>query len=318
MQHNNYKFLEGGGEMGALIREHDWSETSLGSPDQWPVSLRTTIGIVLNTKFPMFMYWGPDLVCFYNDAYRPSLGINGKHPTLLGAPAKIFWAEIWRILKPLIDQVLSGGGATWSEDQLIPFYRNGAIEDIYWTFSYSPVIDETGAPAGIIVACSETTEKVQTLNKIKESKEELEFAIDAAELGTWDLNPQTNKFIGNDRIKDWFGLPPDAEIELSRAIGVIADKDRERVSRAIQAALQPSSGGKYDIEYSIIHPDTGKERIVRARGKALYNSGGIAIRLNGTLQDITEEVIARRAIEVAEARARLVLDAAEMGTFDLT
>ncbi|WP_208864720.1 PAS domain S-box protein [Mucilaginibacter gossypiicola] len=304
------RFLEGGGEMGALIRAHDWSGTSIGTPDQWPVSLRTTIGIVLNSRFPMFMYWGPDLVCFYNDAYRPSLGINGKHPTLLGQPAPIFWAEIWHILEPLINQVLSGGGATWHEDQLIPFYRNGAIEDIYWTFSYSPVIDETGKPGGIIVACTETTDKVLAFNKIKDSKAELEFAIDAAELGTWDLNPQTNKFIGNERLKNWFGLLPEDEIELDLAIAVIAGKDRQRVADAISTALKPSSGGKYDIEYTIINPKTLTERIVRAKGKALFNDEGTAIRLNGTLQDITEETIARLELIESEQNFRsLILQA---------
>jgi PAS domain S-box-containing protein len=310
MQQGNYKFMEGGGEMGALIREHDWSQTSLGSPDKWPVSLRTTLGIVLNSRFPMFMYWGPDLVCFYNDAYRPSLGINGKHPTLLGQPAKVFWAEIWHILEPLIDQVLSGGGATWHEDQLIPFFRNGTIEDIYWTFSYSPVIDENGDPSGILVACTETTESVLALNKIKESNEELEFAIDAAELGTWDLNPKTNKFIGNNRLKDWFGLMPDEEIELSLAISVIADKDRDRVAQAIQAALIPSSGGKYDIEYTIVHPLTKMGRMVRARGKTLFNEQGEAVRLNGTLEDITDAVVARMELTRSEQKFRsLILQA---------
>ncbi|SDD90742.1 PAS domain S-box-containing protein [Mucilaginibacter pineti] len=310
MQQGNYKFMANGGEMGALIRAHDWSQTSLGSPNQWPVSLRTTLGIVLNSRFPMFMYWGPDLVCFYNDAYRPSLGINGKHPTLLGKPAKVFWAEIWHILEPLINQVLSGGGATWHEDQLIPFYRNGTIEDIYWTFSYSPVIDENGEPSGILVACTETTQKVLSLNKIKESKEELEFAIDAAELGTWDLNPKTNKFIGNSRLKDWFGLKPADEIELQLAISVIADKDRERVTSAIQAALVPSSGGKYDIEYAIIHPVTQTERIVRARGKTLFDEQGQAIRLNGTLEDISDTVVARMELAHSEQKFRsLILQA---------
>lgn len=296
--------------MATLIREHDWSKTSLGTPDQWPVSLRTTIGIVLNSRFPMFMYWGPELVCFYNDAYRPTLGVDGKHPALLGQPAKIFWDDIWYILHPLIQQVLSGGGATWHEDQLIPFYRNGTIEDIYWTFSYSPVIDETGNPGGIIVACTETTEKVLGLKKIQESKIELEFAIDAAELGTWDLNPQTNKFIGNQRLKSWFGLRPEEEIDLALAINVMHDKDRDRVATAIQAALQPVSGGKYDIEYTIVHPGTKQERIVRARGKALFNDEGIATRLNGTLEDITDAVIARRELMESEENFRsLILQA---------
>src|SRR5205085_11589255 len=91
------QFLSGGGEMGRLIREKDWSKTSLGIPQSWPQSLRTTLSILLNSKFPMFLFWGSDLTCFYNDAYRPSLGKEGKHPGILGGRAEVYWAEIWHI-----------------------------------------------------------------------------------------------------------------------------------------------------------------------------------------------------------------------------
>ena len=130
--------------MGELIRNKDWSKTSLGCPDQWPQSLRTMLNVILHSKFPMFIWWGPELICFYNDAYRPSLGINGKHPSILGMAAKEAWPEIWPVIKPLIDQVLAGGEATWSENQLIPIYRNNRLEDVYWTFSYSPIHGDSG------------------------------------------------------------------------------------------------------------------------------------------------------------------------------
>ena len=109
-----------GGEMGSLMRAKDWSKTAVGSPETWPQSLKTMLGVILHSKFPMFIWWGPELICFYNDAYRPSLGNEGKHPGILGVPAAEAWVEIWDIIKPLIDQVLAGGDATWSEDQLIP------------------------------------------------------------------------------------------------------------------------------------------------------------------------------------------------------
>ncbi len=201
---DNPQFLTGGGEMGRLTREKDWSKTSVGSMQFWPQSLRTSLSIILNSKFPMFLWWGPDLICFYNDAYRPSLGQNGKHPSILGMKAEDAWTEIWHIIKPLIDQVLFGGEATWSEDQLIPIYRNGKIEDVYWTFSYSPVNDESNKPAGVLVTCTETTSKIITLRELEESKTELEFAIDATELGTWDYKPITNKFSANERLIKWF------------------------------------------------------------------------------------------------------------------
>src|SRR5690606_16765147 len=93
----------------------------------------------------------------------------GKHPSILGMPAIKAWEEIWDVIFPLITQVLQGGEATWSEDQLIPIYRNGQLEDVYWTFSYSPVHDENNQVAGVLVTCNETTEKVYTLKRIEEN-----------------------------------------------------------------------------------------------------------------------------------------------------
>lgn len=165
----SHYFLRGGGEMGELTRAKDWSDTTLGDPSNWPQSLRTTLGILLNSKFPMFLWWGDELTCFYNDAYRPSLGNEGKHPVILGMPAKEAWTEIWDIIKPLIDKVLNEGESIWFEDMLVPIYRNGRIEDVYWTFSYSPVPDDSGKVAGVLVTCTETTEKVITLRKLEES-----------------------------------------------------------------------------------------------------------------------------------------------------
>lgn len=156
--------------MGALIRGKDWTQTPIGDPEHWPQSLLTTLSIILNSKFPMFLFWGPELTCFYNDAYRPSLGKDGKHPYILGIGGKAAWPEIWDIIKPLIDTVLSGGEANWSEDQLIPIFRNNKIENVYWTFSYSPVMDESGKRAGVFVTCSETTDKVINLRLLEESK----------------------------------------------------------------------------------------------------------------------------------------------------
>jgi PAS domain S-box-containing protein len=178
---NTLQFLAGGGEMGELTRTKDWSKTPIGNPETWPQSLRTALSIVLNSKFPMFLFWGSKLTCFYNDAYRPSLGQNGKHPDILGMDGEEAWPEIWSIIKPLIDQVLSGGEGTWSEDQLIPIYRNDKLEDVYWTFSYSPINDENG-PAGVFVTCSETTEKVNTLKNLAESEERFRNLAESSDI----------------------------------------------------------------------------------------------------------------------------------------
>ena len=169
----------------------------------------------------------------------------------------IIWPEIWEFIKPLIDQVLAGSGATWNEDQLLPIYRNGQMEDVYWTFSYSPVTDESGGIAGVFVTCSETTEKVRNTARLEESKDFLHHAIEAAELATWDLNPRSNEFIASPRLKEWFGLKWDDIVPLPLALESIAEADRERVIAAIGKALSNEDGGHYDIVYTIISPQTG-------------------------------------------------------------
>ena len=161
-------FLGGGGAVGALIRALDWSATSLGPPARWPAPLRTTIRILLTTNHPAFIFWGPQALCFYNDAYSRSLGPE-KHPSILGRPGRESWPEIWDITGPQFEQVMAGEGATWHENQLVPIVRNGRLEQVYWTYSYSPIDDDSAASGigGVLVLCTETTEQVLAAERLK-------------------------------------------------------------------------------------------------------------------------------------------------------
>ena len=265
----------------------------------------------------MFLFWGKELICFYNDAYRPSLGMNGKHPNALGQRGEDCWPEIWDDIKPIIDSVFEGGEANWSEDQLLPIYRNGKLEDVYWTYSYSPVIDESGYVGGVFVTCSETTAKMSTLRKLRESEDELTFAIEAAELGTYDYNPQNHKFKANSRLKDWFGFPSEAEIDLSHAFAVIVEKDKARVNAAIENSLNYETDGKYEIIYSIMHPVTKLTRTVLAKGKCSFDENRVPYRLNGTLQDITKQVRNKRKLEKEKRTADLAIKTGELGVYEV-
>ena len=151
------QFLQGGGEMGALIRSNDWSATRLGPSESWPQSLKTTLGILLNSRYPMFVFWGPQLIKIYNDGYAPILG--RKHPWALGQPAREVWPEIWPAIEPLVTRALTGD-PTWSDDLMLFMERNGFPEEVYFTFSYSPVPDESGGIGGMFCACTETTNEV--------------------------------------------------------------------------------------------------------------------------------------------------------------
>ena len=163
-------FLAGGGKTGALMRAHDWSESPLGPPDTWPQSLRTVVGLLLQSQFPMFVAWGPDLGFLYNDPYAEILG--AKHPRALGRRFYDIWSEIWPDISPLIDAAMAGH-ATYHEDLPLLMNRKGYDEQTWFTFSYSPVRDESGTVAGIFCACSETTQKVLVERAMRESEARL-------------------------------------------------------------------------------------------------------------------------------------------------
>jgi PAS domain S-box-containing protein len=147
----------GQGEMARRMRAYPWAEPTLGDPHDWPASLRTACRICLTSRFPMIVWWGDELRFFYNDAYLPLLG--SKHPAL-GKPGSVVWAEIWDIIGPMLASVMASGEATWSEDLLLPMNRHGYWEETYWTYSYSPLHDDTGVVQGVFTAVSDTTERV--------------------------------------------------------------------------------------------------------------------------------------------------------------
>ena len=150
-------FLAGGGRMGALMRAHDWSGSPLGPPEAWPQSLRSVVGLLLGSKFPMFVAWGPELGFLYNDPYAEILG--AKHPAALGRRFYDIWSEIWPDISPLIDAAIAGEGS-YRENLPLLMNRKGFDEQTWFTFSYSPVRDESGRVTGMFCACTETTGQV--------------------------------------------------------------------------------------------------------------------------------------------------------------
>jgi signal transduction histidine kinase/ActR/RegA family two-component response regulator len=150
-------FLSGGGEAGALMRNQDWSDSPLGHPRTWPQALRTLVGLILNSGFPMFVAWGKDLGFLYNDPYREILG--DKHPRAMGRPFHDIWSEIWDDIGPLVDRALNGE-ATYADRLLLVMNRHGYDEPTWFTFSYSPVRDEHGVIQGMHCACVEVTDQV--------------------------------------------------------------------------------------------------------------------------------------------------------------
>jgi signal transduction histidine kinase/PAS domain-containing protein len=152
-------WLDGSGALGQLIREHDWSQTSLGPIESWPQSLKTSVSLILNARHPMWVGWGPDAVFLYNDAYVRVLSL-AKHPWALGKPTAEVWPEIWDIIGPLIDNVYQKGEASFLDDVRFLMNRGNFVEETYYSFSYSPIRDESGVVAGLFCPTTEVTPKV--------------------------------------------------------------------------------------------------------------------------------------------------------------
>ncbi len=150
--------LSGGGEMGVRMRAVDWSKTPLGPVQRWPQSLRTSVGIMLTSRQPMFVWWGDTLINLYNDAYRSIL--CGKHPEALGQPASVVWREIWKEVGPRAKSAMLKNEGTYDEALLLIMERNGYPEETYYTFSYSPVPNDEGGTGGILCANTDDTQRI--------------------------------------------------------------------------------------------------------------------------------------------------------------
>ena len=187
--------LQSGSEMAGRIRDYDWSLTSIGSPESWSSALRTTVDILLANRFPMLLWWGPDYVSIYNDAYRPILG--GKHPWGLGRPVRECWSEIWDVLRPLIDSPFRGGPSTWVEDIELHIKRSGYTEETHFTVAYSPVPDGSvpGGIGGVLATVNEITEKIVAQRRVSILRDlgartsEAKTASEACQLAAATLAP---------------------------------------------------------------------------------------------------------------------------------
>lgn len=152
------RLFAGPGETRERLRRTDWAATPLGPVETWSVELRAAVRTVLPSEVPMLLWWGPELVQIFNEAYTRVLG--AKYPAAIGEPGAQCWAEIWDEVGPLAEQVMAGGASTYTENQPLYMLRHGYLEETYWTFSYSPVQDEDGNVAGVFVATTDVTASV--------------------------------------------------------------------------------------------------------------------------------------------------------------
>lgn len=296
-------FLQGGGEMGELIRNYNWNENPLQTPAHWPSSLKTIIQLILHSKVPMFVWWGEDLIQFYNDAYRDFLAVGGRHPSFLGKSGYDCWPESWSIIKPLIDRVMEGEGI-YMENLLVPHYRYGKAIETYWTFGYSPVYNEENQPKGVLVTCTETTHTILSQQQLELSEAFSQQLFDRSpvakvvfmgeDMVVQMVNERMLTLLGRDRSiigKTFMEVMP--ELMITPIMGRL-----RQVLATGETYVQPEEKielvrfgkphiGYYHYIYSVLKNEVGE------------NTGVIA-----TAIEITDQVRIRQQIEEREAQYR--------------
>ncbi len=303
------RVFEGAGEVRVLCRTLDWAATTLGPVEQWPVSLQTSVGIVLRTSFPMLLVWGPNRVQIYNDAYAAQIG--DLHPEALGCAAEDSWPRLRQAHEPILARVLRGETVQIVEAQCA---RNGpaGADDAYFDASFAPVSQEDGAVGGVLCTLIESTsrvrgravenERARLMSELASERERLVAAQAVARVGSWQTDFATHTALWSDETFRIFGLDPaSANPTHERFLEFLHPDDAERVDAAFVASF--ATREVCTIEHRIFLAD-GTVKDVEECWRTFVNAEGKPSRAVGTCQDIT----ARRA---ADYKLRRLVTAVE-------
>ncbi|CAN5741144.1 hypothetical protein BH11PSE13_BH11PSE13_04710 [soil metagenome] len=317
----------GASDTAALARALDAGRSPLGAASTWPQALRSTFELMLPAHAQMILFWGPDLVALYNDAYAPTIG--RKHPAAFGRPAQENWAELWDDLGPLLNRVLQRGESFSAIDRPFQIDRHGHLEVVFFDVSFSPVREADGHIGGVLCIVNETTERVHgrlalaaSESQARDAAQRTALALSASAIvGTWVWDVQTDTMLADEALIAAFSLQaPDAHagLPLARFLEAIHPEDLPRVQAAIADSLENRAGGAdgtpYRAEYRV---RTGDARWlwVEASGYVERDAGNRPLRFPGVMVDIDSRKRAEQALRETNKQLRLAQAAGGIGVF---
>ncbi|NBF06232.1 PAS domain-containing protein [Pseudomonas sp. Fl5BN2] len=307
-----------GSEAATLIARLDWCATPLGAADHWPQSLRTAVDIVIHSPMPMLLLWGPELTQIYNDGF--ALLAGNKHPGAFGQPAHHIWPELRDFTDPIYSAVLNGQVRTFSERRFILQRSNGSEYDLWLDLTYSPIRDERGVVAGILVTAIETNERRRIALELKqrsddslraqhETEERLQLALAATDaVGTWDWDIGEDRFIADAHFAQLHSVDPQQarQLPISEYLKGVHPEDRGMVARGIKHCI--THGTEYAEEYRLQLAD-GQLRWVFARGRCYKDHHGRPTRFLGAALDLTERKQMEQALRQSQTELQLIINA---------
>ncbi|MGP8539360.1 PAS domain-containing protein [Pseudomonas protegens] len=307
-----------GSEAANLIARLDWSATPLGESGHWPQSLRTAVDIVIHSPMPMLLLWGAELTQIYNDGF--ALLAGNKHPSAFGHPAHLTWPELMDFTDPIYRAVLNGQVRTFSEQRFSLQRTNGSEYDLWLDLTYSPIRNERGDVAGILVTAIETNERRRialelqqrsddSLRAQHETEERLQLALAATDaVGTWDWDIGEDRFIADAHFAQLHSVDPQQsrQLPISEYLKGVHPEDRGMVARGIKHCI--THGTEYAEEYRLQLAD-GQLRWVFARGRCYKDHHGRPTRFLGAALDLTERKQMEQALRQSQTELQLIINA---------
>lgn len=297
------------GEISRLLQQKDWSKTSLGAIENWSPALKNTISLMLASKFPMIFWWGEELIQFYNESYRNSMGAEGRHPHALGVGLKEGFPDRYEIVYPLVKAILDGGPPTWIEDGDVPVFRNNRFENSVWTYGYSPLYESDGSIAGVLVVCQETTRQVATLKKLAESEGRFINLIRDAAFGFIAVEGNELKVkVVNEAYCQLTALTQE-QLLGNKLFDVIKEDEKQFFEKIIRGVLQ--TGKEFHLNDFPYYSTSGSEPrsgFLNINYQPYREDDGKIMGVMIVCQDVTQQVMDRKKLEESEQLVRSIVD----------
>jgi PAS domain S-box-containing protein len=302
--------------MAELTRAHDWAATPLGPIDAWSDSLLCSVNLMLSCQFPTVVLWGPEMIQFYNDGYRPLM--TEKHPTALGQSARECWKEAWHLIGPQWEAVLTTGETVYMKEVLVPVIRNGRLQDIYWTYSYSPIYGPEGAVDGILIVCHDVTDEVLSSRRLLESEARATRVLESIGDAVIVTDSDTHVIRMNpvaERITGWTWAEAN-DRPLTEVFHVVDETTRQAVESPADKAKRLGTTGALANHTVLIRRDGSEVPIDDSVAPIRDHEGKIA----GTVlvfRDIRERRAAERERDSVARQLQQVLTATTDGVLSL-